>query len=347
MGNRTKASADKSLGALDVTRDVTQIKLFEFLEPQGNKRDYSNTIELYDALPKYVWDRGREMDDLSNAVVTRQCTVRGQQFTVTVKPAIIERDDGRVVLIYAGQREEIVEDALRKLATDGGGRMIDGTVGVTFTLYELRQELARMGHSYKLSEIKEAIEVCRGATLTCSSGDGETVISSSFFPMIGLTTRREYLKHGSDARCYVQFHALVNESVMRLSFRQYNYRIGMEIRSPLARYIYKRMSHYWTQASPKLPYTPSLVTFLRQSPRDLSPRMSENIRAMKQALDVLVEQEVICEYVAEPVKEGRKVIDVRYTILPHPTFVSEMRAANRQQQLLFGENVPVVDESGN
>lgn len=43
----------------------------------------------------------------------------GQQFTVKVKPAIIEKDDGRSVLIYAGQREEIVEDALRKLAVKG------------------------------------------------------------------------------------------------------------------------------------------------------------------------------------------------------------------------------------
>lgn len=56
----------------------------------------------------YIWDQKREHEDLSNAVVTRQCSIRGQQFTVKVKPAIIEKDDGRTVLIYAGQREEIL-----------------------------------------------------------------------------------------------------------------------------------------------------------------------------------------------------------------------------------------------
>ncbi|MCV5513821.1 plasmid replication protein, partial [Escherichia coli] len=83
-----------------------------------------------------------------------------------------------------------------------------------------------------------------------------------------------------------------NESIMNLSFRQYNYKIGMQIRSPLARYIYKRMSHYWTQASPDSPYTPSLISFLTQSPRELSPRMPENVRAMKLALEALIKQEV-------------------------------------------------------
>lgn len=100
-----------------------------------------------------------------------------------------------------------------------------------FTLYELQKELSKMGHGYNLNEIKEAIQVCRGATLECISDDGEAFISSSFFPMVGLTTRGEFRKKGGNARCYVQFNPLVNESIMNLSFRQYNYKIGMQIRS--------------------------------------------------------------------------------------------------------------------
>ncbi len=75
------------------------MSLFEIIESPAKKDDYSNTIEIYDALPKYIWDQKREHEDLSNAVVTRQCTIRGQHFTVKVKPAIIEKDDGRTVLI--------------------------------------------------------------------------------------------------------------------------------------------------------------------------------------------------------------------------------------------------------
>ncbi|MCC8379131.1 plasmid replication protein [Xenorhabdus sp. PB30.3] len=325
-----RKNKDKDIETLNVTTSV-QMSLFEILESPVKKDDYSNTIELYDALPKYIWDQ-RIHEDLSNAIVTRECNIRGQQFTIKIKPAIIEKDDGRTVLIYAGQREEILEDALRKLAVNGNGHIIEGKAGVMFTLYELKKELSKMGHTYSLTEIKEAIQICRGATLECISSDGEAFMSSSFFPMVGLTTRGEFRKKGGNAKCYVQFHILVNESIMNLSFRQYNYKIGMQIRSPLARYIYKRMSHYWTQAHVDSPYTPSLISFLSQSPRELSPRMPENVRAMKNALDVLIKQEVIKDYDTNQLLEGRKVIDVRYTIRPHEEFVKQVMASNKRKK---------------
>lgn len=327
---RTKQ--DKTLDRLEVTQSA-QLRLFEIIEAPSKKEQYSNTIELYDALPKYNWSAKREHEDLSNAVFTRQCTIRNQQFTVKVKPAIIEKENGRTVLIYPGQREELLEDALRKLAVGGKGHIIEGKAGVLFTLYELQKELERMGHGFNLTEIKEAIQVCRGATLECISEDGDAFISASFFPMVGLTTRGEFMKKGGNAKCYVQFNPLVTESIMNLTFRQYNYKLGMDIRSPLARYIYKRMAHYWTQAHPNSPYTPSLVSFLSQSPRELSPRMPENVRAMKNALDALCAQEVISDYDAKQVKEGRKVIDVRYVIRPHENFVKLVMASNKRKQL--------------
>ena len=130
----TRKAKDKAVEKLLIEKNSPQMSLFEIIESPGKESEYSNTIELYDALPKYVWDTKREQEDLSNAVVTRQCTLRGQQFTVKVKPAIIEKDDGRSVLIYAGQREEIVEDALRKLAVKGAGLVIEGKASVMFSL---------------------------------------------------------------------------------------------------------------------------------------------------------------------------------------------------------------------
>ena len=72
----------------------------------------------------------------------------GSTIYLKVKPAIIEKDDGRSVLIYAGQREEIVEDALRKLAVKGAGLVIEGKASVMFSLHQLRQHLAKLRHTY-------------------------------------------------------------------------------------------------------------------------------------------------------------------------------------------------------
>lgn len=307
-----------------------QMSLFEIIESPNAQRRYSNTIELYDALPKYRWEQQREFS-LDQAEMVRHCTIRGIDYKVVVKPAILRRGN-RNVLIYPGQREEIIEDALRKLAVAGHGQMMENNAGVTFTLYQLHQELKNSGHGFDINDIKEAIMVCRGATLECYGDNGESVISSSFFTTIGLTNKAEWLKQGTDARCFVMFNPLVTKSILELTFRPFNYSVGMSLNSPLARFIYKRMSHYWTQASEADPYTPSLVSFLGQSPRGLSTRMSENIRAMKNALDLLIKQEVVRDYEANQVKVGRSIVDVRYVIWPHDRFVKDAMAANKAKR---------------
>lgn len=313
----------KSIEKLKVNHPI-QIDLFEIIDEDGS---YSNTIELYDALPKYNWAGRRESSDLEEAELTRYCTLRGRDYKVVVKPAILKKR-GKNILIYPGTREEVVEDALRKFAANGQARMLENHAGVTFTLRQLQRELESMGHTFSVTEIKEAIMVCRGATLECYGDNDETLISSNFFPMIGLTTRKKYLEGPGDAVCFVTFHPMVTRSIMDLTFRTYNYKVGMEIPSALARFIYKRMSHHWVQASATNPYTPKLISFLSQSPRGLSEDMYSNTRAMGNALKVLKKHNVISHWDEKISKEGRKTVDIQYFIYPHEDFIKAMKKAN-------------------
>jgi hypothetical protein len=321
-----------------------QMDMFSVIDmPVKQRPDYSNTVEIYDAIPKYVWGKTREHEDLKSASIIRQCTIRGSKITVKLRPALIDKGD-RTVLIYAGQREELVEDALRKIAVNGRGVHINDKAGVSFTLYELMKELERMGHTYNIDEVKEALFVCRGAIIECYSEDGESVINSSLFGLLGLTTKKD-IENNTGAKCYVQFNPLVNESIMNLTFRQYNYQIGMDIRSPLARFFYKRMAQYWTQASDKHPYQPNLVAFLEQSPRGLTKKMGENLRAMRSALSALQKHKVILNYEEVKVLQGKqKVIDAKYTIFPHPDFVKEVIKANQRKSSLKTRSKLEIDD---
>lgn len=316
-----------------------QMDLFSLVDLSRNQReDYSNTVDIYDAIPKYVWAERRELKELKSATLTRQCTIQGQRLIVKLKPALIEKRNGETVLIYPGQREELVEDALRKLAVNGQGVYLKGKAGVTFTLYELLNELSRSGHTYNLDEVKEALMVCGGSMIECETEDQRSVIKSPLFGMLGLTSKKDIQSKGREARCYVQFNPLVNEAIMNLSFRQYNYQLGMEMRSPLARFIYKRMSQYWVQASAKHPYNPSLISFLEQSPRGTSSQMRENLRAMRNALDTLIKHKVVLNYNEEKVMQGKqKVLDARYTIYPHPDFVKEVIKANQRKNTIASQ----------
>lgn len=327
-----KENEDKDIQAISVST-TPQLDLFSLLDDRD--KDFSNSIDIYDALPKYSLERRRRFTDISKAVAKeRECRVGSRTIKVKVKPALIETKPGKPELVYPGEREEIIEDALRKLAVNGGTVMIDGKVGVLFTFYQLRQELKRNNHEFKLSEIKEAILVCRGAQLETISEDEETVISSSFFPMVGLTTRKDLKLRDGDTRCYVQFNPLVTDSIQNQTFRLYDYKTSMAIKSPLARYIHKRMSHHWSQASSKHPYTPRLVSFLKGSPRGLSERMATNVRAMKMALETLQEHNVVQSFDdSDRIKDGKKLKDISYKIYPTDDFVKIIKKANYKSNM--------------
>ena len=116
----------------------------------------------------------------------------------------------------------------------------------------------------------------------------------------------------------------------------------MEIKSLLARYMFKRMSHYWTQAAANKPYTPSLISFLEQSPRPFSAEMRRNVRAMKNALEELIKRQVVSHYTATNQTDGKKIVNVSYEIYPHSkvyygNYQSQRNREKGKSKYWFGE----------
>lgn len=307
--------------------ELDQLSLFEITD--NGKDNVSNTIDIYDALPKYVWT-DKVHKDIDRSQISRKAIINKVNYIVTITAANIDRDKERF-FVYPGEREEIVEDALRKIAVNGNTSMIEvdqqKNAGIVFSFYQLRNELQTQGHSYSLDEIKEAIQILANANLACQTADKETSISAPFFPVFGYTK----VKSG-DMKCYVQFNPLVTRSILNQTFRQIDYQKSMSIRSPLARHIYKRMVQYWKQASKEHPYTPSMVSFLEQSSRGLSKQQKNNIAAMRNAMDVLKRHDVIESWQEKIIRQGNKIIDIQYEIYPSENFIQAVKAANYHQR---------------
>lgn len=296
---------------------------------ESDQTQYSNLIDIYDMLPKYVAGKDRRAVDLATAEMKRVCKIGNKDYKVIIKPAIIKDDEGRNILVYPGEREEIVEFVLRKFAVEGQASMMSDQVGVVFTLYQVKKELESRSHSYSIKEIREALMVLRGATLECHTVDGESVISSSFFQAVALTTRDDWQKNGTGAKCMVMFNPMVTRSVMNMSWRPYNYLVNMGMTSRLARFIHIRLSNNYKQASNSNPYSFLLVNFLKSSERGLSKRMPENIRAIKNALDHLTKHKVLEHYDIEKIMDGKATRDARCTLYPHKDFISDTITANK------------------
>lgn len=330
--NITKLSRKRKIDDYNQSKPV-QLSLFEIIHP--SEKDYSNTVELYDFIPKYVWGRVERIQEKFLEPIEREFDCRGQSYNVRIAPARIKDSDGVSRDYFPGKREELVEDALRKIATAGQGVFLDNQAGVTFTLYQLQQELKRTGHSYSITQIKEALMVCVGTNLQLTDTTGQDVLASSIFDTIGLQTREDWEGQGEKTKAFVRFNALVTISIRNRTFRQFNYEISMGYQNVTSRQLHKRMSHHFTQASFAQPFTILLSTVIRDFGLTAYEKFSHNLRDVEVSLKEMVEKNVLFKYNLEKIideKRRNKIADVRLVLYPHPNFVSEVISANKKQK---------------
>jgi len=331
INNQPETDAPKSLGEYEQSTPG-QLELFSFLQPQ--EKNYSNTIELYDFMPKYHWGKVKRVNGKFLDSLERQFECRGKRYRVNIQPASLTDKNGAEKYYYPSKREELVEDALRRLVTAGQGLFLDEVAGVTFTLYQLQQELKRNGHSYSTNELKEALLICAKTNITVTSEDGSAVLVSSLFETLGLQSREDWKDKGERSKAFVRFNSLVTESIKRGTFRQLNYEKAMSYRSVIARQLHKRMSHHYTQASIAHPYHILLSTIIRDFGLAQYDTPKHNLRNVKKAIDEMKTLDILLNYKIEPTHDTanrNKFIDAKFILVPHPTFVGEVMQANKRQ----------------
>lgn len=310
-----------------------QMQLFEAILPED--KSFSNTIEFYDFCPKYVYSPVKRLQDKFLERLEREFECRGSKYRLSIDPARIKDNDGVVREYFPGVIEELVEDALRKLAVDGHGLFLDDQAAVSFTLYELQQELAKTGHTYSLDQIKKALAVCVGTTIHITTVNGDTVFSDHLFETVGLTTREEWKGQGKKSQAYVRFNSLVTKSIKEGSWRQFNYEISMRFQHVVSRQLNKRMSHNFKQANITKLFTIHLSTIIRDFGLTPYKYMRDNLRFVLKALDEMVEKRVIMKYEVKNIydaKRKNKLVDAVIEIRPDITFAQQTIKANTRQR---------------
>jgi len=303
-----------------------------FIFPKPEKQ-YSNTIELYDAIPKYFWGRVSSKDRIGGrflSILSREFNFRNKAFTVKITPARMINNVGAEKDYYPGKREELVEDALRKMACDGKGLFLDDQAAVVFSLNQLQKELKKMGHTYSISQIKDAIFICQKTNIILESSDGATTLSFQIFETIGLRTWDDWKSTGQKTKCFVRFNTLVTRSIKDGTFRQLNYKECMTYKKNLSRWLHKRMSHLYTQASWKTSYSILLTTIIRDSGMKRYEKLKDNLSEVRKVCNEMVRKNVLSSFKEERRYSGRKIIDVKFILKPGYSFIRDMIHANKR-----------------
>lgn len=319
---RRKREKKKEFEQLDKSKPL-QLMLFEL---DSKDKDYSQTIELYDFIPKFNWGKSKRIEGEFLRTIKREFECRGKHYHLTLMPARIEDGKNGSKEYYPSQREELVEDALRKMMTEGQSLMLDGEAGISFTLYQLQKELSENGHTYSYDELKDAIRVLNGTDLILKDEDGTTEAAFSPIETYG------FAGEGKETKTFVRFSPLVTNSIKTGSFRMINYDKAMSLKSVIARQLHKRMSHHYIQASLTNPYDILLTTIIRDFGLTLQRRIQYNLDEVEIALGIMKEKNIIINFKIEKVfdlKPRRKLIDAKIFIQPHPHFIDDIVRANK------------------
>lgn len=324
-----------------------QLNLFqEFLANEVDIDTLSNAIYLWDSTPRYSVSR-KQMDSMRNSdgslpVLKREFKHLGRSYAVEIRPARIEvRKNGTLTGksfdFYPSGREELVEQALRRLATEQASGFYDQSChrsGVTFSLYQLRGELAKHGHSFKHFDLIESLDILNLSNIRLieanSSNADLSMASQAYFPLLIKITKAI---HNSEpnAKWHVQFHRLVADSIKNLTYRQFNYARWMNCKSHLSRWLITNLVLKFTQAALLTRFTMRYSTIERDSGMLNFALPRQAIAALDEAFSEIQSTGILINFEKKICRGIRgKIIDVEYILQPSIKFVREQKAANKR-----------------
>mgnify|MGYP004668675799 CR=1 FL=1 len=313
-----------------------QLDLFSFNNIYVDKREqYSNTVELYDILPKYIHDdieKYRTKEGLLKPI-TRKFKFRKQDMILNVSPAYIFDKEKAY---YPSQREEIIEDVLRKLATDcERNEFLDDRLSVRFTLYELWKELKKIRHEYNYSQIRESLEILAKTNIEIRTADGKVSFSSNMFETIGQVNINENTKDGNVSEEYsknlvyfVRFNSLVSESIKNKTWRVINYEQCMRYRKAISRWLHKRISHMFLVGNIETPFNILLSTIIRDSGMKSYDLISGNIRQVEDCIKEMMKIGSIKKYKIEKIfseTKKNKIEDAKFYLWVSESFYNDIQ----------------------
>jgi len=350
MTAKGKGGADKEKPLIPPTEadfKGNQLDLFRsFLCNTDDERNQlSNTFDLWDSVPRYAMSR-RKMDEIrkEKGFLDLQRVVfhyRGRTLEAVVQAArILDRKTGTSKDYYPSANEELIEDALRKIAAEQRNAFFDKPnyrSGVVFSLHMLREELKRRGHARSYQEIVLSLNILARSTIeihVTDGGNGEGFSVSGYFSGLSAVSKNK-LAEDPDSKWIVQFHPLVTQAIDTLSYRQFNYAQMMSHSTQLARWLHKQLSLKWIFASFTSPFEMRYSTIKRDSALLNSySRERDAVTALDAAWDELKKSGVLMKTEKSEVLGLRgKLEDVVYNLTPSLDFVAEMKAANKRQSL--------------
>jgi len=319
---------------------AAQLLLFETDDDR-----FSQTIDLYDIAPRFVFNQDHEPDSVK-APIRRQFEHHGKQYQLAIRPGSVTKADGSEAFVFPGEREQIIEKVIRRIAVQRARLGLENEeVVLRFTVNEVQQELKRVKHTFSDAEIKEALRTLHSCIVEIQRVDAAKnvkVLSSSAFPVLVI---RQGLD--DDQETMLTFSPLVTQAIKQLAFRQISYEWEMRLPTALSRWLYTRIYQGLVYADRSIR---SISLYASEILRDSgTPRWKQErdaFRYVARTLDILVAEGVLKSVEREDVKRGRKIADALFHLDISDEFQKHLCLADERAEEGMRELVADAAEPG-
>jgi hypothetical protein len=323
---------------------ILQLSLFE--TPDHRQSNYT---ALFDLAPRYLPRIDRKKDTAFLDGVYREFTFDDEQYALSITPARIrdpitgvEKDK------LPGEREQLVEDVIRKLASDSLQLGNQDEVITNFTVHAIYLELKKHRHTFNKAEIKEALQVLHRSVIeiTKVTKKGErkqkAIVSASVFPAL-------YMRDVDDptSKAQVQLNPFLAQAIKSLAFEQVDYEWMMQIKGQMTRWLFKSMSLMFA-GNVKVPEVMEIKAsdIARNHGTEWS-RWRDALAQVHRSVEQLKGVNVIEDIATKDVMVGSKKEDVVYTLRFSQKFLRDRLNARikhdfnaRQAEAITGTGKP-------
>lgn len=348
-------------------QELIQQQLHFFSMPTSRQTGVKgNTILDYDLVPRFIHDKNAKSVRLSEEPEPKIISLaESEQYAIF--PAIIKKkvgpNKGRTCAIYPGTRESLIEDCLILFAQNGefsltkgqpGYRVDGGSMGVCFTLSQLRTALRERKKEYRLDELREGLEVLHSAYYTYGNGERNDLNSHMSYIVSEMKSLNTGLSEECDDRIvYVTFNPRATEGVKKGKYRSFDSVCALSMKSPVARYLFKEFTHTWQNANNK--GEPGHVRAVDQNAtilaagcllsKNVTKRKTLLLRALKELSDFDVIQPVDDKMDIDPVKIGKRIVDLKVRVRPSNRFIGQQINGYKrlQHSLRIGDTLAAAE----
>lgn len=332
-----------------------QIDLFQFFicNTEEQREKLSNAIPVWDCLPRYSMSRKYAAKLQNQGIFPQLLNINFRYFkqdiSIEIQPARIRDKSGNIVEYYPGGPEEVLEEVLRKIASIQNQGFFESTKdgcrsGVSFTIYQLRNELKNIGHSRSHSEIVLSLKILSRSLIEIKTNDkkNHAYHASPYFRSLSCVSKSD-IEEDPKAQWHIEFHHLITKAIDTVEYRQFNFELMMSHSTQLARWIYKYLIIKYTFAHITDTFEIRYSTIKRDSALlESYSRVRKSVEAVKNALTELVNRGVLTKFTELKVTDSnRNIANVSYTLFPTIGFVTDIKAASKQKNVIIAQKNPI------